>query len=112
MTGREKESFSRDERGEYRAEPLRVGVRDAKAGLSQLLRDVKDGREVIITEYGKPVARVVPIRSLTLSDWIAEMELRGEIVSQKAATRDFRPLQIPEGLARKYLQEDREGGGE
>lgn len=107
MTGREKRPVPS---GEYCAEPLRIGVRDAKANLSQLLRDVKDGREVVITEYGRPVARVVPVRDLSLPDWLAEMKSRGEIVSQKAATKDFHPLAVPDGLAQKYLQEDREGG--
>jgi prevent-host-death family protein len=93
---------------EYPATSLRIGVRDAKAGLSQLLREVKAGREVIITEYGIPVARLIPVRELSLEDRIAEMEARGEIEPMKPAARPLRPLHVPEGLAQKYLQEGRE----
>lgn len=96
---------------EYRIPSVRIGVRDAKASLSRLLRDVKDGREVVITEYGKPVARLVPAGSLSVSDWIAEMESRGDIERQKPSARVFRPIKVPEGLAQRYLQEDREEAG-
>jgi len=37
-----------------------VGVRELKARLSEYLRQVKQGRTVIITERGKPVGRLVP----------------------------------------------------
>ena len=38
-----------------------VGVRDAKARLSELLREVQLGHEWMITERGKPIARLIPI---------------------------------------------------
>ena len=94
---------------EYRTQSLHVGVRDAKANLSRLLREVKSGRDVIITEYGRPIARLVPIRTLSLADRLAEMEARGDIVSQKPVAVTYQPVRIPEGLAQRYLQEDREG---
>ncbi len=94
---------------EYRVRSLQVGVRDAKANLSRLLREVKSGQDVIITEYGRPIARLVPMRTLSLADRLAEMEARGDIESQKPAAMALRPIRIPEGLAQRYLQEEREG---
>jgi prevent-host-death family protein len=38
----------------------RAGVREARQNLSALLDEVKQGREVIITERGRPVAKLVP----------------------------------------------------
>lgn len=38
-----------------------VGVHEAKTRLSQLLRDVERGEEVVVTRGGKPVARIVPV---------------------------------------------------
>lgn len=38
-----------------------VTVHEAKAHLSALLAAVEAGEEVIVTRYGRPVARVVPI---------------------------------------------------
>lgn len=40
-----------------------VGVRELKARLSVYLRQVKAGQAMTITERGKPVGRIVPVRS-------------------------------------------------
>jgi prevent-host-death family protein len=37
-----------------------AGVREARQNLSALLDEVKRGREVVITERGRPVAKLVP----------------------------------------------------
>jgi prevent-host-death family protein len=37
-----------------------AGVREARQTLSALLDEVKKGREVVITERGRPVAKLVP----------------------------------------------------
>jgi len=37
-----------------------AGVRAARQNLSALLDEVKKGREVVITERGRPVAKLVP----------------------------------------------------
>lgn len=37
-----------------------AGVREARQNLSTLLDEVKKGREVVITERGRPVAKLVP----------------------------------------------------
>jgi len=39
----------------------RAGVREARQNLTDLLEDVKKGREVLITDRGRPVARLAPI---------------------------------------------------
>ena len=38
-----------------------AGVREARQNLSALLDEVKKGREIVITEHGRPVARLVPL---------------------------------------------------
>lgn len=38
-----------------------AGVREARQNLTELLDDVKNGREVVITDRGRPVARLAPI---------------------------------------------------
>lgn len=40
-----------------------AGVREARQHLTSLLDDVRKGREVVITERGRPVARLVPVKS-------------------------------------------------
>ena len=39
----------------------KAGVREARQNLTELLDEVKKGREVVITDRGRPVARLVPV---------------------------------------------------
>jgi len=41
---------------------LRVGSRELKARLGRYVRVAREGGSVTITEWGKPVARLVPLR--------------------------------------------------
>jgi len=38
-----------------------VSAADANRRFSELLRTVRDGRTVLVTSHGKPVARIVPV---------------------------------------------------
>jgi prevent-host-death family protein len=52
--------------------PLEVGVRELRDHLSRWLDEVKAGSELVITERGRPVARLVPAAGPTsLDDLIA-----------------------------------------
>jgi prevent-host-death family protein len=37
-----------------------AGIREARQNLSTLIEDVKRGHEILITDRGRPVARLVP----------------------------------------------------
>jgi prevent-host-death family protein len=37
-----------------------AGIREVRQNLSALLREVKKGREIVITDRGEPVARLAP----------------------------------------------------
>ncbi len=41
--------------------PMEVGVRELRGRLSDYLERVRDGQEVVVTERGVAVARIVPI---------------------------------------------------
>ncbi len=89
-----------------------AGVREAKARLSQLLRDVKRGREWIITERGKPVAKLVPAgeESLSFDERLRRLEQAGIIGPEPLGGYELPPLLPVEfGLAQRMLQEDRDG---
>lgn len=38
-----------------------VGIRELRADLSRLLKRVREGEEIVVTDRGKPVARIVPM---------------------------------------------------
>jgi prevent-host-death family protein len=85
-------------------------VREAKARLSQLLRDVQRGQEWIITERGSPVATLSPIarHSQSLADRIRRLEDSGLVEPLRRAVRNLPPpLPVKDSVAQKWLQEDR-----
>jgi prevent-host-death family protein len=45
---------------------MKAGVAQLKAGLSRYLERVKAGHEVVVTDRGQPVARIVPIGTAAL----------------------------------------------
>ena len=55
-----------------------VGVRELKARLSEYLRQVKQGRTIVITERGKPVGRLVPVGQ-SLEEKLETMRQAGQI---------------------------------
>jgi len=91
-----------------------VGIREAKMNLSKLLKRVQDGNEVLLTDRGKPVGKIVPVRphSLALAARLKHLEERGVIErhGRKRMNKVPLPLPLEEGFAQKILQEDRNYG--
>ncbi len=95
---------------------LQAGVAELKAHLSRFLRVARSGEEVLITERGRPVARLVPIDECAAERpaHLMEMERRGEVrIGSGAAPTgaDLPPLPAPtEGMtALEALVEERRG---
>ena len=90
---------------------VNVGVREAKINLSKLLKSVMRGQEVIITDRGKPVGKIVavPQDDLSLADRIKRMEEQGLLAPalKGQAIRLPPPLPARKGVAQQFLQEDR-----
>jgi prevent-host-death family protein len=88
-----------------------LGIRDIKINLSKVLKKVKEGQEIIITDRGKPIGRIIaftPRKSL-LADRIRILEDQGLLdpPSKKAWKHLPPPLPAPNGLVQSYLQVDR-----
>jgi prevent-host-death family protein len=90
-------------------------VSKLKASLSEYLRRVKAGEEVVVTERGRTIARLVPAgRSDALSDHLVEMERQGLLRSgsgklPKAFWKLPRPKD-PKGLVVAAVLREREEG--
>jgi prevent-host-death family protein len=91
-----------------------VGIREAKMHLSRYLKMVRKGSEVIITDRGKPVGKIVPIepKELPLLDRVKRLEDRGLIERRSEKPPGKIPPAIPlsGNMAQKFLQEDRNHG--
>ena len=90
-------------------------VSKLKASLSEYLRQVKGGEEVLVTERGRPIAKLSPAgRSDTLSEHLADMEKRGLLKrGAEEIPKEFWSLprpKDPEGLVLKTVLREREEG--
>jgi prevent-host-death family protein len=56
-----------------------AGIREARQQLSALVAEVRKGREVVITEHGRPVARLVPLREEALRAFRSHKAFRAAI---------------------------------
>jgi len=89
----------------------KTGVREAKARLSKLIRDVQRGKEWLITDHERPVARLVHAtgRGLSLQERIRRLEDSGLIEPpRRRVSRLPAPLPIEKELVQRWLQEDRD----
>ena len=85
-------------------------MREAKARLSKLLQDVRRGKEWVITDRGKPVARLTGVSGdrLSLDDRIKRLEDLGLLEPRRIPAPELpSPLPLQKGLAQRWLQEDR-----
>jgi len=53
-------TLQREEEKRYNRD-MDVGIRELRAGLSRYVEQVKQGEEIVVTDHGKPVARLVPM---------------------------------------------------
>lgn len=89
----------------------KMGVREAKINLSRLLKKAREGEEVIITDRGKPVGRIIAVsmKAPSMAERLKRAEEQGLIESLRQKRRKSLPppLPAPKGIAQKYLQRQR-----
>jgi prevent-host-death family protein len=90
-------------------------VSKLKASLSEYLRSVKAGEEVLVTERGRPIAKLTPAASSNfLPDHLVEMEKQGLIkLGSGKLPKGFWDLprpKDPKGLVVKAVLREREEG--
>jgi len=91
-----------------------IGIREAKTHLSKYLKIVGQGTEIILTDRGVPVGRIVPVpsRERSLEQRLKKLEEEGVLGRKpicRPAVRQF-PIVVPDGTAQQFLREDRENG--
>ena len=90
----------------------RVGCREFKNRLGRYLRAVRKGQTLLITDRGKPVARVSPPdqnrdSELTFSDLLKKLEAEGKIRLPKRPLGKFRAVPSRGKSASQMIIEDR-----
>ena len=92
-----------------------VTVSKLKASLSEYLRRVKAGEEVLVIERGRPIAKLTPATGVeTLPDYLRALEKQGLVkIGSGKLPRNFWRLPRPKDPKGKVFQavlREREGG--
>ncbi|HEX9729530.1 MAG TPA: type II toxin-antitoxin system prevent-host-death family antitoxin [Gemmatimonadales bacterium] len=84
---------------------------EAKAKLSALVRQVREGARIVITVHGKPAAELRPYEepaARTIDERIADLKARGIIVPASRPPADLavlKPLARRPGALKRFLDE-------
>jgi prevent-host-death family protein len=86
-----------------------VGVRELKSSLSAVLREVKAGKAILITERGRPVGRILPAEA-SIKETLEDGARRGLWSWSGRKWRPASPKVQPRGrtLVSELLLDDRE----
>ncbi len=80
-------------------------VHEVKAKLSELLRRVKRGRSVVISEHGREIARIVPVEpAADLPSRIAELERDGVLLRARKPRSRVHPVARRPGALKRFLR--------
>jgi prevent-host-death family protein len=90
---------------------MRIGLREANQQFSKIVKAVKAGREVILTERGKPIAVVRPIREApTIEGALKQLEMMGILrpALKRTPMPPFKPIRLKGSPLSKTLREERD----
>lgn len=93
------------------AKPLRIGLREANQRFSKAMKAVKAGKDVILTDRGKPIAIIKPLTQTTGPEQVVrDLEAAGVL---QAATRrgpmpPWRPRRLRGAPLAQTVEEERE----
>jgi prevent-host-death family protein len=78
---------------------------EAKAKLSAIIRQVREGRHVLVTVHGEPVAEIRPVahEEGDLAGRVAQLTERGILVRGERGARALRPAARKPGALARFL---------
>ncbi len=88
---------------------VRVGTRELKNKLSEYMRRVKAGETITVTEHGKTIGQIVPIKA-TIRERIQAMAAAGQAEWNGQKLKPYRPKAVNKSgkLLSDLVSEDRE----
>jgi prevent-host-death family protein len=89
---------------------MQIGLREANQKFSGLIKAVRRGKEVILTDRGKPIAKIVPIKAESREDAIKRMEESGLLIParKRGPMPPFKPFRVRGKPLSQIVIEDRE----
>jgi prevent-host-death family protein len=84
----------------------KYSVYEAKTHLSEILRQVKQNRTVVITDRGHEVARVMPMEEKTSFEKRVEALERAGVITPALSSKkiEFRPIAHRPGALKRFLE--------
>jgi len=79
----------------------RIGIRELKSRLSECVREVKSGGTIVVTEHGRPVARMIAVGS-SLPERLEALSTAGGILWSGRRLKPTKPVARMRG-ARKTV---------
>jgi prevent-host-death family protein len=88
---------------------MRVGTRELKNKLSEYMRRVKAGETIIVTEHGKTIGQIVPIKP-TVEERLQAMVAAGQAEWNGQKLKSYQPRAVNKGDGQlsDLVVEDRE----
>ena len=68
----------------------RIGIRELKSTLSECVREVRAGRTIVVTDHGRPVARIIP-EAVSLRERVEALTKAGAISWSGRRLRPAKP---------------------
>ena len=92
---------------------MRLGLREANQNFSKAIKAVREGKEVILTERGKPIAVIKPLKPAKDEDAIirrleAEGVLRAAAKRGPMPMRNWKPIRIKGKPMSETISEERD----
>jgi prevent-host-death family protein len=78
---------------------MKAGIREVRDRFTYYLDQVRRGREVIVTERGREVAALIPLRENSVEDAVARLEIEGVVEMADS----WRPLAMTRSRLRGRL---------
>lgn len=85
-----------------------VGVRELRQNLSKYLARVKAGEDLVVTEYGHEVARLVPAGTDAYAELAARFGATVPVEPLEAIAARLSPRAAPAGTTDAFLAESRD----
>ena len=90
---------------------MRVGLREANQRFSKIIKAVREGKEVVLTDRGKPVARVTPIvEEPDIEAVLDRMAAEGLLIraTKRGPMPYFKPIKTRGGPLSETIREERD----
>jgi prevent-host-death family protein len=75
---------------------MRVGTRELKSKLSEYMRLVKSGQTILVTEHGKPIGQIVPVKA-SVDERLHAMVATGLAEWDGQKLKPYKPVAINRG---------------